>query len=86
MFQQVIAKQAPDGYEALPVEVSDWVVVTTVGPFPHAMQDIWARIYSEWLPSSAYQLTGGPEMVWLDSPDLSRPDCKSEIWIPISKR
>jgi AraC family transcriptional regulator len=79
-------KQAPDGYDVLPVEESEWGVFTVVGSFPKAVQDMWARIYAEWLPTSAYQLTGGPEFLWHESPDLTKPDCKSEIWIPLSKR
>ena len=78
--------QAPDGYEALPVEEADWGVFTVVGPFPQAIQDTWARIFAEWLPASDYQLTGGPELLWQETADLTRPDCKSEIWIPIARR
>lgn len=78
-------KQAPNGYDMLLVEESDWGVFTVVGEFPQAVQDTWARIYSEWLPASDYQLTGGPELLWHESPDLTRSDCKSEIWIPLEK-
>lgn len=81
----VATTQAPPaGYDMLPVDESDWAIFTAAGPFPQAMQDTWARIYSEWLPTSEYQLTGGPELLWNESPDLSGPDCKSEIWIPVS--
>ncbi|MDL2232208.1 AraC family transcriptional regulator [Ruminococcaceae bacterium OttesenSCG-928-L11] len=79
-------KAAPTGYDVLEVAETDWAVFTVVGPFPRAVQDTWARIYSEWLPSSEYQLTGGPELLWHESPDLTKQDCKSEIWISISKR
>jgi AraC family transcriptional regulator len=71
------------GYDTLQVAESDWAVFTTVGPFPKAMQDTWARIYAEWLPGSGYQLVKGPSLVWYDSPDLTRLDCKNEIWIPV---
>lgn len=76
---------APEGYDVLQIAESDWVVFTVVGPFPKTIQDTWAHIFSEWLPTSEYQLTGGPELLWHESPDLTKPDCKSEIWIPISK-
>ncbi len=76
----------PSGYEALPVDESDWAVFTAIGSFPQTVQDVWARIYSEWLPASEYQLTGGPELLKHESPDLTKPDCKSEIWIPVTKR
>ncbi|MDL2229716.1 AraC family transcriptional regulator [Treponema sp. OttesenSCG-928-L16] len=79
-------KQAPPGYDILFVEESDWAAFTVTGPFPQAVQNSWGRIYSEWLLSSEYQLTGGPEFLWHESPDLTQPDCKSEIWIPVFKR
>jgi AraC family transcriptional regulator len=79
-------KPAPGGYDTLQVPESDWAVFTTIGVFPDAMQDTWGRIYAEWLPASDYQLTKGPSLVWYDSPDLTRPDCKNEIWIPVEKR
>ena len=78
-------QKASDAYDLLQVEESDWAVFTVVGPFPEAVQKTWARIYGEWLAMSHYQLTGGPELLWHESPDLSKPDCKSEIWIPVSK-
>ena len=80
-------KLAPDdSYDVLEVRESDWVVFSTTGPFPQTVQDTWARIYSEWLASSDYQLTGGPELLWYDSPDLTRLNCKNEIWVPVLKR
>ncbi|MDR2909079.1 MAG: AraC family transcriptional regulator [Oscillospiraceae bacterium] len=79
-------RPAPEGYDALQVAESDWAVFTSVGPFPKAMQDDWARVYAEWLPSSDWQLTNGPSLVWYESPDLTRPDCKTEIWIPVEKK
>ncbi|HBD63611.1 MAG TPA: AraC family transcriptional regulator, partial [Clostridiales bacterium] len=33
-----------------------------------------------------YQLTGGPEILWNESPDTTKIDYKSEIWIPVSKK
>jgi AraC family transcriptional regulator len=80
------AKPTPSGYDALRTEESDWAVFTTVGPFPKTVQDTWARIYAEWLPASDYELTRGPSLLWYESPDLTKPDCKNEIWIPVSKQ
>ena len=78
--------KAPDGYDTLEVKASDWAVFTSVGPFPDTLQNTWARIYSEWLASSDYQLVEGPGMLWYDSPDFTRPDVKNEIWIAIEKK
>ncbi len=78
-------KPTPDHWAVLTVEATSWVVFTVVGAFPKALQNTWARIYGEWFPSSGYELTGGPEMLWNESPDTSKPDYKSEIWIPVKR-
>lgn len=80
------AGPVPKRFAVLPVDRSDWAVFTAVGPFPEALQETWGRIYSEWLPASGYDLTGGPEILRNESPDTGRRDYKSEIWIPVRKR
>ena len=78
-------KQVSAQWDVLEVDSANWAVFTVVGEFPKALQDTWARIYAEWFPTSGYELTGGPEMVWNESTDTSKPDYKSEIWIPVRK-
>lgn len=75
----------PKNYEVLDVPASTWAVFSAVGKFPDALQDTWSKIYSEWLPSSQYELIQGPEMLWNGSPDTTKSDYKSEIWIPVKK-
>ena len=72
-------------YDSLHVEASTWAVFSVVGAFPDAVQDTWAKIYAEWFPASGYELSGGPELLWNEHPDTSRPDYKSEIWIPVRR-
>lgn len=76
----------PDRWEVLPVQASTWAVFTAIGEFPRVLQDTWARIYSEWFPSSGYELTRGPELLWNEGKDTTVPDYKSEIWIPVVKK
>src|SRR5699024_9433441 len=78
-------KQVSAQWDVLEVDSANWAVFTVVGEFPKAIQDTWARIYAEWFPTSGYELTGGPEILWNESPDTSKPNYKSEIWIPVSK-
>lgn len=80
------SKQVPERWEVLPVEASTWAVFTAIGDFPKALQAVWARIMAEWLPASGYELTGGPEILWNESKDTSRPDYRSEIWVPVARR
>ncbi|MCG7405932.1 AraC family transcriptional regulator [Paenibacillus sp. ACRRX] len=75
----------PAYYTALEVPASTWAVFTAVGPFPQRLQEIWGRIYSEWFPSSHYELAVGPEILWNEHKDVSSPTFKSEIWIPVVK-
>ena len=79
-------KPTPEHWSVMPVEASTWAVFTAVGEFPKALQDTWAKIYSEWFPTSGYELTGGPEILWNESKDTSLPNYKSEIWIPVVKK
>ena len=79
------SKTASNDFDILHVAASTWAVFKVVGTFPDAIQDTWAKIYAEWFPTSGYELTGGPELLWNESPDTSRPDYKSEIWIPVCR-
>lgn len=79
------SKTASNDFDILHVEASTWAVFKVVGTFLDAIQDTWAKIYAEWFPTSGYELTGGPELLWNESPDTSRPDYKSEIWIPVCR-
>lgn len=77
-------RECPEGMACLEVAAGDWAVFATEGPFPKTMQDVWARIYSEWFPSSGYQHAGGPSLVWSESPDVTSPTYRNEIWIPVA--
>jgi len=76
----------PAHRSGLEVAASTWAVFESVGPFPEALQNVWGRIYSEWFPSSSYELSVGPEILWNESKDTSSPAYRSEIWIPVKKR
>ena len=57
-----------------------------VGPFPETLQQVWGRIYSEWFPSASYEVAEGPEILWNEGKDVSAPNFRSEIWIPVIPR
>ncbi|RKQ33989.1 AraC family transcriptional regulator [Oceanobacillus halophilus] len=75
----------PEEFSQLKVPALTWAVFESVGPFPKTLQETWGRIYSEWFPSSNYQLAEGPEILWNESKDIESPTFKSEIWIPVQK-
>ena len=80
------AEDCPEQFAQLEVTASTWAVFEAVGPFPETLQNVWGRIYSEWFPSSNYELAEGPEILWNDQKDTSSPNFKSEIWIPVLKK
>lgn len=76
----------PEDLDEITIPASLWAVFEVVGsmrPLPNAMQDIWKRIYSEWLPNSGYEHAMLPEIEYYPSGDMMADDYKSEIWIPV---
>ena len=67
-------------------KISERAVFSSVGPFPQTLQSTWARIAAEWLPESGYEFREGPQILWNESPDTTKPDFRSEIWVPVVKR
>ncbi|QKS73044.1 AraC family transcriptional regulator [Paenalkalicoccus suaedae] len=65
-------------YATLEVPKHLWVVFEVEGEWA-AVEEQWQRIYTEWLPSSSYELAEGPEI-------LSSQDNKSEIWVSIKEK
>jgi len=78
--------ECPDDLSYLEVAPSTWAVFEAVGPFPDTLQNVWGRIYSEWFPSSNYEIAKGPEILWNESKDVTSLTFRSEIWIPINRK
>lgn len=85
IMQKPMSERFKTRFDTLKVDASTWAVFTTIEKKPYETQNTWSRIYSEWFPTSGYEMTGGPEMLWYESYDFSKPDFKTEIWIPIRK-
>ncbi|PFK46791.1 AraC family transcriptional regulator [Bacillus cereus] len=79
-------KDCPDQFRQLEVPASTWAIFEAIGPFPETLQNVWGRIYSEWFPSSNYEQLKGPEILWNENKDVTSPNFKSEIWIPVLKK
>ncbi|NWK67553.1 AraC family transcriptional regulator [Bacillus paramycoides] len=79
-------KDCPEQFKQLEVAASTWAIFEAIGPFPNALQNVWGRIYSEWFPSSNYELAEGPEILWNEQKDITSATFKSEIWIPVLKK
>lgn len=79
-------KDCPKVFSNLEVPALTWAVFESAGPFPSTLQETWGRIYAEWFPSSSYQVAEGPEILSIKNNDLTSPQVKSEIWIPVLKK
>jgi AraC family transcriptional regulator len=73
-----------DDLEQLAVEESLWAIFPNQGPFPATLQETTAQIYSEWLPSSGYEVVDIPGISF-SKHNGTYEDVYSEIWIPVRK-
>lgn len=79
-------QECPESFAKLEVPALVWAIFKSTGPFPSTLQETWGRIYSEWFPSSNYQVVEGPEILSIKTQDLTSPSVESEIWIPVLKK
>ncbi len=75
----------PEGFERITIPAHTWAAFPCVGPMPKAIQDMWTRVYSEWLPESEYVLVPDYDMEVYSAGDAASAGYRTEIWIP-SKR
>ena len=77
-----------EGFEEITIPACTWAIFEAIGvmrPLPNSLQEIWGRIYSEWLPNSGYQHAMVPEIEYYPVGDMMDPKYKCEVWIPIVK-
>jgi AraC family transcriptional regulator len=74
-----------DDLEQISVEESLWAIFPNQGPFPATLQETTAKIYSEWLPSSDYEVTNLPGISFTKH-DGTFDNLYSEIWMPVKKK
>lgn len=68
------------------VPASLWAVFPNDGPFPFTLQDTMARIYSEWLSTSDYELTSSLSFSFTKMNEHKKDHAYSEIWIPVKEK
>lgn len=72
--------------EKVPVKAYTWAIFPNEGPFPYTLQDTMAKIYSEWLPSSDYEVINAPAFSFTKMDKDKKDFAYSEVWIPVHKR
>lgn len=78
--------QISDVLEKVPVEASTWAIFPNEGPFPSTLQETMAKVYSEWLPSSNYEVINAPSFSFTKMDKDKKNYAYSEVWIPVRTR
>lgn len=78
--------EAQGTFEVKEIPAATYAVFESIGAMPHAIQNVWQRIYSEWFPSTGYKHCGGPEFELYPPGDVDSEDYRCEVWIPIMKK
>ncbi|MFF2483927.1 GyrI-like domain-containing protein [Paenibacillus sp. NPDC058071] len=73
-----------DDLEQLSIEESLWAIFPNQGPFPVTLQATTAQIYSQWLPSSGYEIADMPAISFTNHTG-NYENVYSEIWMPVKK-
>ena len=79
-------EDVPDGFEVWNVPKCTWAVFKCVGAMPAAIQEMWKRIFSEWLPQADYELLPTYDFELYSDGCASSEDYVSEIWLPVKKK
>ncbi len=73
----------PEDLHAIEVPAGTWAVFRIAGPYPQALQQLWAATATEWFPSNPWRLRPGPSIVAIleRADDFSTATC--ELRLPV---
>lgn len=71
--------------DTVSVDAHTWAVFPNEGEFPETLQNTMARTYSEWLPSSNYEVVDAPSFSFTLMDDEKENHAYSEVWIPVKE-
>jgi AraC family transcriptional regulator len=80
------ADQVSDRLDKLPVKACTWAVFPNEGPFPFTLQDTMARVYSQWLPTSDYEVINVPTFSFTKMDGQKKDYAYSEVWVPVKRK
>lgn len=81
MLSIVSGGQALPGMISRDFPAATWAVFEAEGP-PDTLQEVWRRLYTEWVPASAYELAYLPAVECYLPPEQNR----NELWVPVVKK
>lgn len=70
---------APEGMMEFAYPAATWAIINADGELPNAVQEVYNKFYSEWLPSSGYKLSDLPVI------ECYMQDNHQEVWIAIEE-
>lgn len=77
--------EIPNGFRVNEIPERTWVIFECIGGMPRAMQETWHKICAEFFPSTNYEPTYEMDIEAYTAGDMSSPDYRSEIWVPIKE-
>ena len=69
--------------QTIAIPASTWLIFESIGPMPNAIQDVWKKVFSEYLPSSEYRHAGTPDLEVYLPGDTTAEDYRCEVWVPV---
>lgn len=76
-------KDLSKAFDVVQIPKLEWVIVTekcdVAGGSASLIQNMWDRLFSEWFPTSDYEVTPGPQL------ERYYHD-KLEVWVPVRKK
>lgn len=75
------------GLNYISIPKTTWAIFTSEENTRTHIQDIWRKIYTEWLPSSEYTIIDKePNIFYMENSGLNDPSVRKEIWVQVQKK
>lgn len=79
--------EVPEGMVLYEFPGGECAVFDCVGAMPDALQSVNTKVFMEWLPGNPeYELSGNANVEWYSQGDLTSPNYRSAIWVPVKKK
>ncbi|OIK05228.1 AraC family transcriptional regulator [Streptomyces monashensis] len=77
------AAELPEDLDVLDCPAGTWAVFENTGPFPQALQQMWADVAAQWIPSNPYEYRPGPEILRTRPAQDDPAQHDAQLWIPV---
>jgi len=71
-------------FEVMNIPEAKWAIFESRGPLPQAIQNVWGRIFAEWLPATGYEIANLPQIEYYPLNESPSQDDYCEVWIPLA--